>query len=60
MAGFKKALAFQTCVIRRNRGSSGEGILIIKRKAGNHCNSYSERLNTDDEVMDLMNLIPVL
>jgi len=39
-AGFKKCMAFQPRVIKQNRGSSGEGIWIIKLKAGNYCASY--------------------
>merc|ERR550537_1418444 len=33
-AGFKKTMAFQPRVIKQNRGSAGEGILIIKLKKG--------------------------
>ena len=53
-AGFKKTMAFQPRVIKQNRGSSGEGIWIIKLKAGNYCKTYGERSCTDDEVLDLM------
>merc|ERR1719321_359324 len=52
--GFKKTMAFQPRVIKQNRGSSGEGIWIIKLKEGNYCSSYGERSCTDDEVLDLM------
>merc|ERR1719423_462707 len=47
-------MAFQPRVIKQNRGSSGEGIWIIKLKAGNYCKSYGERSCTDDEELDLM------
>ncbi|CAK0790737.1 unnamed protein product, partial [Prorocentrum cordatum] len=47
-------MAFQPRVIKQNRGSSGEGIWIIKLKAGNYCSSYGERVCSDDEVLDLM------
>jgi 2,3-bisphosphoglycerate-dependent phosphoglycerate mutase len=40
--------------MKQNRGSSGEGIWIIKLKAGNYCKSFGERSCTDDEVLDLM------
>ena len=40
VAGFM--LAFQLSGIKQNRGSSGEGVWIIKRKLGNCCNSYGE------------------
>ena len=30
-------MAFQPRVIKQNRGSSGEGIWIIKLKSGNYC-----------------------
>lgn len=35
-AGFKKTMAFQPRVIKQNRGSSGEGIWIIKLKKGDY------------------------
>merc|ERR1712100_323635 len=52
--GFKKTMAFQPRVIKQNRGSAGEGIWIIKLKAGDYCSSFGERSCTDDEVLDLM------
>jgi len=52
--GFKKTMAFQPRVIKQNRGSSGEGIWIIKLKNGNYCKAYGERSCTDDEVLSLM------
>ncbi|CAK9064936.1 Uncharacterized protein SCF082_LOCUS33351 [Durusdinium trenchii] len=45
-AGFKKTMAFQPRVIKQNRGSSGEGIWIIKLKRLGLC--------TDDEVLEMM------
>jgi hypothetical protein len=42
-AGFKKTMAFQPRVIKQNRGSSGEGIWIIKLKKGNYCKTFGER-----------------
>merc|ERR1712178_36901 len=53
-AGFKKTMAFQPRVIKQNRGFAGEGIWIIKLKAGNYCSSYGERSCEDDEVLDMM------
>jgi len=53
-AGFKKTMAFQPRVIKQNRGSSGEGIWIIKLKEGNYCKEYGERLCEDSEVLSLM------
>merc|ERR1719409_2243746 len=53
-AGFKKTMAFQPRVIKQNRGSSGEGIWIIKLKEGNYCAEYGERLCEDGEVLELM------
>merc|ERR1719316_1295713 len=52
--GFKKTMAFQPRVMKQNRGSSGEGIWIIKLKSGNYCPTYGERSCTDDEVLSLM------
>jgi glutathione synthase/RimK-type ligase-like ATP-grasp enzyme len=53
-AGFKKTMAFQPRVIKQNRGSSGEGIWIIKLKSGNHCKEFGERNCADDELLDMM------
>jgi hypothetical protein len=53
-AGFKKTMAFQPRVIKQNRGSSGEGIWIIKLKAGNYCGTFGERSCEDSEVLDMM------
>ena len=56
IAGFKKTMAFQPRVIKQNRGSSGEGIWIIKLKAGNYCANFGDRLCEDSELLDLMEL----
>jgi len=53
-AGFKKTMAFQPRVIKQNRGSSGEGIWIIKLKEGNYCEKFGDRLCDDSEVLLLM------
>merc|ERR1719263_1997457 len=52
--GFKKTMAFQPRVIKQNRGSSGEGIWIIKLQSGNYCKTFGERLCSDDEVLEMM------
>jgi hypothetical protein len=52
--GFKKTMAFQPRVIKQNRGSSGEGIWIIKLKEGNYCSTFGERSCEDGEVLALM------
>merc|ERR1712070_206930 len=54
IAGFKKTMAFQPRVIKQNRGSSGEGIWIIKLKEGNYCATFGERSCEDSEVLDMM------
>ncbi|CAE8725077.1 unnamed protein product [Polarella glacialis] len=51
--GFKKTMAFQPRVIKQNRGSSGEGIWIIKLKAANYCATFGERSCEGDEVLTL-------
>ena len=43
-------MAYQPRVVKQNRGSSGEGIWIIKLKAGNYCSRFGARSCTDDEV----------
>eukprot|EP00913_Durusdinium_trenchii_P023907 g22452.t1 len=53
-AGFKKTMAFQPRVIKQNRGSSGEGIWIIKLKEENYCKEYGERSCEDSEKLLLM------
>ena len=52
--GFKKTMAYQPRVIKQNRGSSGEGIWIIKLKEANYCGSFGERSCDDGEVLSLM------
>merc|ERR1719224_55959 len=52
--GFKKCMAFQPRVIKQNRGSSGEGIWIIKLQSGDYCANYGDRLCDDSEVIELM------
>jgi hypothetical protein len=52
--GFKKTMAFQPRVIKQNRGSSGEGIWIIKLASGNYCANFGDRSCTNDEVLDMM------
>merc|ERR1711871_744692 len=53
-AGFKKTMAFQPRVIKQNRGSSGEGIWIIKLKDREYCKSFGDALCEDDWVLDMM------
>jgi glutathione synthase/RimK-type ligase-like ATP-grasp enzyme len=53
-AGFKKTMAFQPRVIKQNRGSAGEGIWIIKLKAGEYCKEFGERSCADSELLDMM------
>jgi len=52
--GFKKTMAFQPRVVKQNRGSSGEGIWIIKLKEGNYCENFGDRSCEDSEVLTLM------
>eukprot|EP00401_Gymnodinium_catenatum_P047013 CAMPEP_0117510476 /NCGR_PEP_ID=MMETSP0784-20121206/28010_1 /TAXON_ID=39447 /ORGANISM="" /LENGTH=60 /DNA_ID=CAMNT_0005306115 /DNA_START=13 /DNA_END=191 /DNA_ORIENTATION=- len=47
-------MAFQPRVIKQNRGSSGEGIWIVKLKAGNYCERYGARSCDDGEMLSLM------
>ncbi|CAJ1415132.1 unnamed protein product [Effrenium voratum] len=47
-------MAYQPRVIKQNRGSSGEGIWIIKLKEGNYCTNYGDRSCEDSEVLSLM------
>merc|ERR1712056_140649 len=52
--GFKKTMKFQPRVIKQNRGSSGEGIWIIKLKSGEYCKTYGEASCEDSDVLDMM------
>jgi len=52
--GFKKTMKFQPRVIKQNRGSSGEGIWIIKLKSGDYCKEYGEASCNDDDVLDMV------
>merc|ERR1719359_1162318 len=47
-------MAFQPRVLKQNRGSSGEGIWIIKLKANNYCANYGDRLCEDGEILSMM------
>merc|ERR1711970_122998 len=53
-AGFKKTMKFQPRVIKQNRGSAGEGIWIIKLKAGDYCSTFGEKSCEDGELLDMM------
>merc|ERR1719449_242576 len=53
-AGFKKTMKFQPRVIKQNRGSAGEGIWIIKLKAGDYCATFGEKSCEDGELLDMM------
>jgi len=53
-AGFKKTMKFQPRVIKQNRGSSGEGIWIIKLKEGNYCKEYGEASCEDGDILSMM------
>ena len=52
--GFKRTMAFQPRVIKQNRGSSGEGIWIVKLKSANYCSSFGERVCADSEALLLL------
>merc|ERR1712232_823598 len=52
--GFKKTMAFQPRVIKQNRGSSGEGIWIIKLASGSYCQNYGDKSCEDSDQLDLM------
>jgi len=52
-AGFKKTIAFQPRVVKQNRGSSGEGIWIIKLKSGEYCEKYGDKEADDDTMLVL-------
>lgn len=53
-AGFLKTIAFQPRVIKQNRGSSGQGIWIIKLEACNYCAEFGERGCANDGVLDMI------
>merc|ERR1712176_1282314 len=52
--GFKKTMKFQPRVVKQNRGSSGEGIWIIKLKSKEYCATYGEASCADDEMLEMM------
>merc|ERR1719181_545050 len=47
-------MAYQPRVIKQNRGSSGEGIWIIKLKDREYCKTFGDALCEDDWVLDMM------
>lgn len=53
-AGFKKSMKFQPRVIKQNRGSSGEGILIINLKKGDYCAKFGDAMCNDSYELILM------
>ena len=53
-AGFYKTMAYQPRVIKQNRGSSGEGIWIIKLKDRDYCPTFGAALCEDDWMLDMM------
>jgi len=53
-AGFKKTMKFQPRVLKQNRGSSGEGIWIIKLQSNEYCANYGDAICDDAEVLELM------
>merc|ERR1711972_211057 len=52
--GFKQTMAFQPRVIKQNRGSSGEGIWILKLKDHEYCRSFGERSCDGSEMLEMM------
>ena len=53
-AGFYKTMAYQPRVIKQNRGSSGEGIWIIKLKDRGYCTHFGDAMIEDDWMLDMM------
>ena len=53
-AGFYKTMAYQPRVIKQNRGSSGEGIWIIKLKDREYCPTFGAGVCEDDWMLDMM------
>ena len=53
-AGFKKTMAYQPRVVKQNRGSSGEGIWIIKLKDKEYCQHYGDAMCEDSWMLDMM------
>jgi hypothetical protein len=47
-------MKFQPRVLKQNRGSSGEGIWIIKLKSGEYCSTYGGESCKDDDVLEMM------
>jgi len=54
ITGFKKTMAYQPRVIKQNRGSSGEGIWIIKLKDKEYCAAYGDASLDDGDMLDMM------
>jgi len=47
-------MAYQPRVVKQNRGSSGEGIWIIKLKDREYCQHYGDAVIGDDWMLDMM------
>ena len=53
-AGFYQTMAYQPRVIKQNRGSSGEGIWIIKLKGREYCSTFGAAVCEDDWMLDMI------
>ena len=51
--GFKACCAYQPRVIKQNRGSSGEGVWIIKLKDREYCAAFGDATCEDDWMLDM-------
>ena len=55
--GFRKTAAFQPRVLKRNRGSAGEGVwLVWLADETTYCSNYGDRELRDDEALVLMEM----
>ena len=54
ITGFKKTMAYQPRVIKQNRGSSGEGIWIVKLKTKGYCAHYGDASLADGDMLEMI------
>jgi|TARA_B110000967_G_scaffold199978_1_gene235101 hypothetical protein len=54
--GFRTTAAFQPRVLKRNRGSAGEGVWLVWLVSTPYCAALGDRTLADDDVLELMEM----
>ena len=54
--GFRRTAAYQPRVLKRNRGSAGEGVWLVWLVSRPYCDRLGDRTLEDDDVLELMEM----